>query len=430
MFCPKCGKEIKDGANFCPSCGNILSSNQSTLPLWPENPERQSINQKTTGTQNDGTSQKSVETIPFDSFSEREYESDFNELETKKSKATIVIPGIIIAIIVIAVIIVVLLMNRNSKTEYEERMSQGHEYMISLEYEKAVNAYEAAIKLDGRVKDAYMELADVYVKMGKPMVAVQLLEEAKEKIEDPDERAILNKKKEGIAEKTDLVYEDDINSASEQEIQEATPVIKITIAPEVTPTPMPTVTPTPSPSPEPTPTEAPVWVGYKDYDAKNRIKSLVASSTLVEENFDHKVLNVFSDNREYCWCEGVKGTGVGEYIEIMFDDDIYISRLNIFNGYSKSEKSYNNNGKAEIIRISYNGGYIDVQLNNLTWKDVKNNEFTDSVYFEEPIYTDFVRIEIRSATKGAKFEDTCISKIGIKALGSKSDRKINTGFFD
>ena len=66
----------------------------------------------------------------------------------------------------------------------------------------------------------------------------------------------------------------------------------------------------------------------------------------------------------------------------------------------------------------------------MTWKDVKNNEFTDSVYFEEPIYTDFVRIEIRSATKGAKFEDTCISKIGIKALGSKSDRKINTGFFD
>lgn len=428
MFCPKCVEEIKEGANFCPYCGNVI---KGTIPLWPDEEE---IHKGKIETDNKTIPNKSSETIPFDQSDNHKNENDIYEPEMKKSKAFIILPGIIIAVVAIAVIVVIVLLNKGSKTEYEERLDQGHEYMIALEYDKAVNAYEAAIKIDPNTKDAYMELADVYVKMGKSEYAVELLENARDKIDNPDDRAVLNKKKESIIEKADIDIEDDFNNLSIENNPQITSAIKMTPSPKPTPTPEPTPTleptSTPSSTPTPSPTNAPVWMDYKDYDAKNRIKSLVASSTLIEEHFDHKVLNVFSDSRDYCWCEGVKGTGIGEYIEIMFDDNIYLSRLNIFNGYSKSEKSYNNNGKAEIIRISYKGGFVDVQLNNLTWKDVKNNEFTDSVNFDEPIYTDFIRIEIRSANKGAKFEDTCISKIGLKALGSKTDRKINTGFFD
>ena len=149
-----------------------------------------------------------------------------------------------------------------------------------------------------------------------------------------------------------------------------------------------------------------------------------------EKDYDHQVRNIFKDSPEYCWCEGAKGTGVGEYIEIWFDDYIYLSNFKIFNGYSKSEKSFNRNGKVEKLRITYEGGYVEVRLNDLTWDKVKNNEYTDSVSFTEPLYTDYIRIEIVSASKGTEFDDTCISKIGLTALGNKSDRKINIGYIN
>lgn len=31
MFCPKCGKEIKEGASFCPKCGTKVASNQENF---------------------------------------------------------------------------------------------------------------------------------------------------------------------------------------------------------------------------------------------------------------------------------------------------------------------------------------------------------------------------------------------------------------
>lgn len=32
MFCPRCGKEIYDGASFCPECGNVLSARKEVQP--------------------------------------------------------------------------------------------------------------------------------------------------------------------------------------------------------------------------------------------------------------------------------------------------------------------------------------------------------------------------------------------------------------
>lgn len=155
---------------------------------------------------------------------------------------------------------------------------------------------------------------------------------------------------------------------------------------------------------------------YKEYDANSRITEVSASSTLIEENFDHSVSNILKDDRNYCWCEGVKGNGEGEYIYISFDDTILVSSIKIFNGYSKKEKSYNNNGKVTTLRVIYNGGYSDFTLNNYSWDDVKELEYTDLLSFDVPIHTSYLKLEIREAIAGTKFTDTCISKVDITAL--------------
>ncbi len=43
MYCPKCGKEVIEGANFCEYCGNELVKEEEEVPCIEEN----SINVKT-----------------------------------------------------------------------------------------------------------------------------------------------------------------------------------------------------------------------------------------------------------------------------------------------------------------------------------------------------------------------------------------------
>ena len=158
------------------------------------------------------------------------------------------------------------------------------------------------------------------------------------------------------------------------------------------------------------------YVNYKEYDAKSKISRYGCSSTLREENFNHEIENIFDGKIESCWCEGVDGVGIGEYIEITFKESILVSELDIFNGYSKNEKSYVNNGKLNSARLYYDGGYMDVDFKSLKWADINGDKYTDRFKFTTPIETSFIKIEITDAVKGAKFVDTCISEVGILAV--------------
>ncbi|MCR5726496.1 MAG: hypothetical protein K6G24_03420 [Lachnospiraceae bacterium] len=53
--------------------------------------------------------------------------------------------------------------------------------------------------------------------------------------------------------------------------------------------------------------------------------------------------------------------------------DVYVSKVDIFNGYSKSEKSYVNNGKLISARLHYDGGFIDLNCAELNWKDINGD---------------------------------------------------------
>lgn len=160
---------------------------------------------------------------------------------------------------------------------------------------------------------------------------------------------------------------------------------------------------------------------------KKDIEKIIASSTLTETGFDHKVENLLDKNKESCWCEGVEGAGINEYVEVTFKKEMLISEVDIFNGYSKKQKSYENNGRVSKIKIYYTGGSIETDLKDKSWKEVEGKEFTDIISFNTPIETNYIRIVILGAFDGTKFEDTCISELGFKAVSKViSDVEVNT----
>ena len=65
--------------------------------------------------------------------------------------------------------------------------------------------------------------------------------------------------------------------------------------------------------------------------------------------------------------------------------------------------------------MAYDGGSKVAVLEDLSFAQASELEYTDSVIFDEPIETDYVKIYIKSVYEGTECEDTCVSEI--RAMG-------------
>ncbi len=136
MFCSKCGKEVQKGAAFCRNCGRPVG----------------------------GAIQPTA--------------------ATKKKKSPL--PWIIAGIVVIAAVILVvagLVVFGNPERRYEIQMSLAERYLDQLNYEKAIAAYRSAIEMDRNNPEAYLALADVYMRQDDKESVLEVLEEAYDRTE-------------------------------------------------------------------------------------------------------------------------------------------------------------------------------------------------------------------------------------------------------
>ena len=76
----------------------------------------------------------------------------------KKTKLIIIVVAIVIALATIAAVIFV--PKKANARKVEEQLSLGTKYLTELNYEQAIVAYEAAIKIDPKCTDAYLGLAE------------------------------------------------------------------------------------------------------------------------------------------------------------------------------------------------------------------------------------------------------------------------------
>lgn len=161
MFCKKCGAEFDgNGVKFCPMCGDKIES---------LNKSKES-----------GNKQKKIH-------------------------------GIIIASSFICILFIIVIgfvwKDKKEKREYDNFLAEGNRFVDELDYEKAVDAYLAAIDIDSKQEEPYLGLADIYIVLGKNEDAKNILMKACQEVsgEDGKETAV-TKRLEEIKEYVDYEW--------------------------------------------------------------------------------------------------------------------------------------------------------------------------------------------------------------------------------
>lgn len=140
------------------------------------------------------------------------------------------------------------------------------------------------------------------------------------------------------------------------------------------------------------------------------IRSIRASSELMDTTKTYKAEALFDEYRETCWSEGADGTGEGEYIYIEFVCPVYLSEIAFLNGYMKNETVYQANGKIKRAKVSVDGEDFEAVFNDWQYGQIEYSLYTDNFVFDEPVRTQYLQITILEGQKGTKYDDICVTE--------------------
>ena len=145
--------------------------------------------------------------------------------------------------------------------------------------------------------------------------------------------------------------------------------------------------------------------------APNGFSGASATATSIsptESGITHGPDLVLDGRPETAW--NTNEDGVGQSITISVNSAANVSGLRIMNGYNKISTSGNDlywaNARAKGIRIEYEGGGFDYTL-----EDLKGEYQT--INFNSPVSTTWVKITILSVYPGSMYDDCCISEIEV-----------------
>ena len=142
--------------------------------------------------------------------------------------------------------------------------------------------------------------------------------------------------------------------------------------------------------------------------------NIVASSALkAQGSKSYKASNVFDRDPETAWVEGVKGHGIGQWIELkntsIRETGIWcgVYQICILNGYVKSDKAWRENGRVKRLKVYCNGKpkYI-MELQNSRSLQAFDVDFSKGAT---------IRFEILDVYPGTKYQDTVITEIAFDA---------------
>lgn len=140
---------------------------------------------------------------------------------------------------------------------------------------------------------------------------------------------------------------------------------------------------------------------------------ITASSRLANQgtnNYNEKNLHDLMANTP--WVEGVKGYGIGEWVEYTFKaNNPRITNIKIVNGYCKSEATWKNNSRVKQLKLYINNKPTAI-LNLQDTRCVQSFEIAPVTFSNE--WT--MKFEIVDVYKGDKWDDTAISEIYFDGL--------------
>lgn len=127
-----------------------------------------------------------------------------------------------------------------------------------------------------------------------------------------------------------------------------------------------------------------------------------------EDGNTYKIANIHDFDISTVWAEGVEGYGVGQKIEYVTSYPQLSKSITIYNGYCKTEDTFNKNSRVKELMFSINNIPIAIFDLEDTWYEQKFT-FTPPT---DGIYNNLIlSFEILSIYEGDLYEDTCISEI-------------------
>ncbi len=143
-----------------------------------------------------------------------------------------------------------------------------------------------------------------------------------------------------------------------------------------------------------------------------------ASSTLAPSSTANFSPDNLMDGSDASWSEGVKGSGVGEYIQLDFRYPDYMRYVMFKNGYG-TKKHWKSNSRIKSFKISNEEGESrivqlkdtrDLQVVGLL--ELIEDEY-EELFTSEPLYGSSFKFEILEVYPGDKWQDACITEMDI-----------------
>ena len=144
------------------------------------------------------------------------------------------------------------------------------------------------------------------------------------------------------------------------------------------------------------------------------ISKITATSRLSSQgNVDYDEKNLYDEDYQTSWAEGVEGYGIGEKITFDFDGVVAgFTGIEIANGDYASEDSWKNYSRVKKMKLSFNGEPMFI----LNLKDEMGNQVFSwdkelNVKDEELLREFTVTLEIMDVYKGDLYDNTVISEV-------------------
>jgi len=182
--------------------------------------------------------------------------------------------------------------------------------------------------------------------------------------------------------------------------------------------------------------------GNSQWDVFLYEEEFTASSVLAPQgNFRYVTDNLRNDkrwggDRSVTWCEGVKGYGIGERINMRIktlaklknnEKSLHFKALMIVNGYAKNETAWKNNSRVKILRLYVGSSHwCDLYLEDINKPQIfsfpkhlhiypaKSGKSTSKeVESSSTTYQTDLIFEIIEVYPGSRFDDTCITGIAL-----------------
>ncbi|WP_156130834.1 discoidin domain-containing protein [Paenibacillus sp. FSL H7-0357] len=147
-----------------------------------------------------------------------------------------------------------------------------------------------------------------------------------------------------------------------------------------------------------------LWSQSSHFANKVKVSKITASSTLPKSKAgSYNANQVIDGDTATCWCEGVKGSGIGQSFTVSFPQKTEVSSLKVFPGYGKSVSAYLENNSVRKAKITFSDGTSVIA------------DFTKESVWDLPKVkaTTSITFTILEVNLGSKYNDTCVSEFTI-----------------